>query len=121
MTDLGLATGESGHDDTVFVGSSRGLPLLQFDDEQLVALIRPGSRDDEVDTLRGLRDAVFDRHPAVPRDRFVIQHLGDGYQRLLPRADFRTRHFTASPRFEGCPDDDFDIVPERVVEESIDG
>ncbi len=74
--------------DTVPVSLYGAFPLLQFDDQQLVAAIRVLASYQEVDALRGLRNLVFDADSAVIRNRSVIHDLADRDERVPPRPEF---------------------------------
>ena len=59
-------------------------PLLEFDDDYVVFLLAVCAHDDEVHSLRGLRDVVLDCHLHVVCNLGVVHDVAHELHRVLP-------------------------------------
>src|ERR1700683_1430467 len=110
MTSFLLAVRKTRADNSISIGLTSALPLLEFNNHELLDLSVVGPGQDEINSLRPLPNAVLNCDAAIARNFVVVQHFGDGHQGFFPGSDFRPRDRMPRPRLKGGQDHVLDVL-----------
>ncbi len=103
MKRLALDPLETSGDNRILLRSFRTFPLLQFNENGRIPPIRILSSQDEIDSLRCLRNVIFNGYASILRNLAILQdpiHVLriDPRSNLLLAEVFSTGAFSESPK-----------------------